>query len=474
MPEKTQELKSEERKVKRRTKEIFLIGVGGGGIGTINQMMKRLKDPNLQSDEGKLMNYAIENRVLAIDTLEQTTTRKHLDESQIFNLGEGEGAGSPIIGEQWMEKAVPKIREKIKKSIGENTFPACFIVIFSLGGGTGSGGAPYLIGDLQKSFPQTRVLAVMLFPESDQEKGWFTVPWGVSKILELMGKGEEERPYEFIRAGTGIIPIAISNDYIRAETNIENRNQLNYVVGKLLERILYPIIGYYYSLDHKEADEIVKKLDIDNWSKTIDISDMAMHSGIAVPFVGDALPDIPSAKEEKNEKIEEIKKKLEKAAKSPEFEKRGRDVLYRGFMAEPWEKKCQTISGHMAGAEQFSNWTNNGLFVSNIMKRDKDGNNALGMQVKSDRVDFHNIRALDPGNRIVLLLHDAIPVDLYTQVKACRYRLNSFSEREKRNEERGKKIKIEELKKISEMLMKELEDWKSGWAKQVPKSKPSK
>jgi hypothetical protein len=310
---------------KKYLKTMFLIGIGQCGGNVVARMMRWLHDiPD--SYVNSMMKDAIGGRYLAINSgpelkfLPMNLFKPRLDGSRDHAVAIGDERGSSFMKkgrfvhkENW-GKIETSIQSLLPRDIA--AAPNLFIVVNSVGGGTGSGGAPFVIEKLRELYPESFIWNLVFLPHELHGKGKVHVPYYLAEMDRLINtKGfsiKRDRPYsvkvdnnhpptEDEMRECKITPIMVSNLRLRKgkcegplctvsssdEAIIDN---FNLIGVSLIDSLLFPLLlaGMASELDGRNRlDEWSKEagMDLTKMGKMSDLTDISRLMHFVVPLV---------------------------------------------------------------------------------------------------------------------------------------------------------------------------------------------
>jgi hypothetical protein len=402
MPEKKgeAEVTGECRKYLRT---MFLIGIGQCGGNVVARMMRWLNEiPD--SYINSMMKDAIGDRYLAINSgpelkfLPPNLFRPRADSSREHTVAIGEEKGSCFIkkGRYIHKENWVKINQGIQALIPRDLAspPNLFIVVNSIGGGTGSGGAPYVIEKLREIFPDSFIWNLIFLPHEVHGKGKVHVPYYLAEMDRLINtKGfnvKKDRPYQ-VRMDAKeepsddevreckITPIIVSNMRLKAgkcegpqctdstsdEAIIDN---FNLIGVSLIDSLMFPLLlaGMAWDMEGRSRlDKWSKEsgMDLTKMGKMSDLTDISRLMHFVVPLVLEGFSeedlDILNARNQPGQLQKKFEECIQLAIQELSYtlDQDGRPFL-RGTLAE-LEKKpyASNILGLISGDEAFANGT---------------------------------------------------------------------------------------------------------------------
>ena len=382
---------------------MFLIGIGQCGGNVVARMMKWLHDIP-ESYVNSMMKEAIGGRYLAINSgpelkfLPMNLFKPRLDGSRDHAVAIGDERGSTFMKkgrfvhrENWL-----RIEASIQSLLPRDPAlaPNLFIVVNSMGGGTGSGGAPFVMEKLRDLYPESFIWNLAFLPHELHGKGKVHVPAYLAELDRLINtKGfsiKRESP-SVIKADQKepdggaevreckITPILVSNLRLRQgrcegplcpanasdEAIIDN---FNLIGVSLIDSLLFPLLLACMAADvdgRNRLDGWSKEagMDLTKMGKLSDLTDISRLMHFVVPLVleGFSEEDIDALNTRNDPaklqaRFEEFLRQA-LASLSYTLDEDGRPYL-RGTLAE-LEKTptASNILGLISGDEAFANGT---------------------------------------------------------------------------------------------------------------------
>jgi hypothetical protein len=393
---------------------MFLIGIGQCGGNVVARMMKWLHDIP-ESYVNSMMKEAIGGRYLAINSgpelkfLPMNLFKPRLDGSRDHAVAIGDERGSTFMKkgrfvhrENWL-----RIEASIQSLLPRDPAlaPNLFIVVNSMGGGTGSGGAPFVMEKLRDLYPESFIWNLAFLPHELHGKGKVHVPAYLAELDRLINtKGfsiKRESP-SVIKADQKepdggaevreckITPILVSNLRLRQgrcegplcpanasdEAIIDN---FNLIGVSLIDSLLFPLLlaGMAADVDGRNRLDGWSKeagMDLTKMGKLSDLTDISRLMHFVVPLVleGFSEEDI-DALNTRNDPAK-LQARFEGflrqalASLSYTLDEDGRPYL-RGTLAE-LEKTptASNILGLISGDEAFANGTSADALAAAVNK----------------------------------------------------------------------------------------------------------
>jgi hypothetical protein len=382
---------------------MFLIGMGQCGGNVVARMMRWLNEAP-ESVLNSMMKEAIGDRYLAINSgpelkfLPANLFRPKNDSSREHAVAIGEEKGSCFIKkgrfitkENWV---------KIGQAIGalcpaqSGSPPNLFMVVNSVGGGTGSGGAPFLMEKLRELYPESFIWNLIFLPHEVHGKGKVHVPYYLAEMdrlintkgfnikrdrsAQIRGDARDEPGDDEVRE-CKITPIIVSNMRLKAakceglqctdmtsdEAIIDN---FNLIGVSLIDSLLFPLLlaGLASDMDGRaRLDKWSKESDMDitKMGKMSDLTDISRLMHFVVPLVLEGFSeedlDILKARGQPGQLQKRFEECIQLALQELSYtlDESGRPFL-RGTLAE-LEKRpyASNILGLISGDECFANGT---------------------------------------------------------------------------------------------------------------------
>ena len=386
---------------KKYLRTMFLIGIGQCGGNVVSRMMRWLNEIP-ESYVNSMMKEAIGDRYLAINSgpelkfLPVNLFRPRADASREHTVAIGEEKGSCFMKkgrfihkENWV-----KINQSIQSLIPRDqiSLPNLFIVVNSVGGGTGSGGAPFLIEKLRELFPDSFIWNLIFLPHEIHGKGKVHVPYYLAEMDRLINtKGfniKKDRPYQARGDARDeptddevreckITPIIVSNMRLKAgkcegpqctestsdEAIIDN---FNLIGVSLIDSLMFPLLlaGMASDMEGRNRLDVWSKesgMDLTKMGKMSDLTDISRLMHFVVPLVLEGFSeedlDVLNARNQPGQLQKKFEECIELAIQELAYtlDEDGRPYL-RGTLAE-LEKKpyASNILGLISGDEAFAN-----------------------------------------------------------------------------------------------------------------------
>jgi len=386
---------------KKYLKTMFVIGIGQCGGNVVARMMKWLHDiPD--SYVNSMMKDAIGGRYLAINSgpelkfLPMNLFKPRVDGSRDHAVAIGDERGSSFMkkGRYVHKENWGKIESSIQSLLPRDpqAAPNLFIVVNSVGGGTGSGGAPFLIEKLRELYPESFIWNLVFLPHELHGKGKVHVPCYLAEMDKLIAsKGfniRRDRPYNVktdpkepvsddeVRE-CKITPIMVSNLRLRkgkCEGPLCNVNtsdeaiidNFNLIGVSLIDSLLFPLLlaGMASEVEGRNRlDEWSKEagMDLTKMGKMSDLTDISRLLHFVVPLVLEGFSE---------EDLDTLNTKSDPARLQARFEECLRQAIaelsytldedgrpfLRGTLAE-LEKtpSASNVLGLLSGDESFAN-----------------------------------------------------------------------------------------------------------------------
>jgi len=380
---------------------MFVIGIGQCGGNVVARMMKWLHDiPD--SYVNSMMKEAIGGRYLAINSgpelkfLPMSLFKPRVDGSRDHAVAIGDERGSSFMkkGRFVHKDNWGKIESSIQALLPRDpaSAPNLFIVVNSVGGGTGSGGAPFLIEKLRELYPESFIWNLVFLPHELHGKGKVHVPCYLAEMDRLIAsKGfniRRDRPNNVktdpkepasddeVRE-CKITPIMVSNLRLRKgkcegplcavntsdEAIIDN---FNLIGVSLIDSLLFPLLlaGMASEVEGRNRlDEWSKEagMDLTKMGKMSDLTDISRLMHFVVPLVLEGFSE---------EDLDTLNTKSDPAKLQARFEECIRQAIaelsytldedgrpfLRGTLAE-LEKtpSASNVLGLLSGDESFAN-----------------------------------------------------------------------------------------------------------------------
>jgi len=400
---------------------MFLIGIGQCGGNVVARMMRWLGEAP-ESTVNALIREAIGDRYLAINSGPELKflpadffrPKDGISREHAVGIGEEKGScfikkGRFIVKENWV-----KIGQAISGLLSQESPgpPNLFVVINSVGGGTGSGGAPYLMERLREAYPDSFIWNLIFLPHEVHGKGKVHVPYYLAEMDRLINaRGfnvKRDRPYQ-PREGREeplddevreckITPIIVSNMRLRdarcegpqcTELSSDEAviDSFNLIGVSLIDSLLFPLLLAGLASDPEGRTRLDRwsrdsGMDITKMGKMCDLSDISRLMHFVVPLVLEGFSDEDLDIRKARDQPGQLQKKFEEFIQlaitelSYTIDDSGRPFL-RGTLAE-LEKvpSASNILGLISGDERFANGTTtdalasatNSIFNPNFME----------------------------------------------------------------------------------------------------------
>jgi hypothetical protein len=378
-------------------KTIFLIGIGQCGGNVVARMMRWLNEIP-ESPTNSMMRDAIGDRYLAINTgpelkfLPVNLFKPRVDNSRDHTVAIGEEKGSCFMKkgrlvhkENWF-----KIETVIQSLVPRPQFsaPNLFIVVNSVGGGTGSGGAPFVIEKLRELYPGSFIWNLIFLPHELHGKGKVHVPVYLAEMDRLINaKGFNiKRDHPFIpKAYPGgepgddevreckITPIIVSNMRLKSgrcegplcqdntsdEAIIDN---FNLIGVSLIDSLMFPLLlaGMASDLDGRARLDAWSRqagMDLTKMGKMSDLADISRLMHFVVPLVLEGFSDEDiDARNQPGQLQKRFEECLQQAISELAYtlDEDGRPFL-RGTLAELERPFASNALGLICGDDAFAN-----------------------------------------------------------------------------------------------------------------------
>ncbi|MBM4249047.1 MAG: hypothetical protein FJ149_06370 [Euryarchaeota archaeon] len=386
---------------KKFLRTMFLIGIGQCGGNVVARMMKWLHEiPD--SYINSMMKDAIGDRYLAINSgpelkfLPMNLFKPRADGSRDHSVAIGDERGSSFVkkGRLVHRDNWSKIEASIQTLLPRDGSPPpnLFIVVNSVGGGTGSGGAPFVIEKLRELYPESFIWNLAFLPHELHGKGKVHVPHYLVEMDRLIaerglnvrrdrpapGKGDP-RSCEDELQECKITPIMVSNLRLRkgrCEGPLCNVNtsdeaiidNFNLIGVSLIDSLLFPL------LLAGMASEVLGRNRLDEWSreagmdltkmgKMSDLTDISRLMHFVVPLVLEGFSeedlDILQSRGDAGKLESKFEECLRHAISELSYtlDENGRPFL-RGTLAGLSERpSASNVLGLVSGDETFANGT---------------------------------------------------------------------------------------------------------------------
>jgi len=399
---------------KKYLRTMFLIGIGQCGGNVVARMMKWLTDiPD--NYVNAMMKEAIGGRYLAINSgpelkfLPMNLFKPRVDGSRDHAVAIGDERGSTFMkkGRFVHRDNWGRIEASIQSLVHRDPSlaPNLFIVINSVGGGTGSGGAPLVMERLRELYPESFIWNLAFLPHEVHGKGKVHVPCYLAELDRLInakgfsvrrdrpvyGKADPKEPVlEDELRECKITPIIVSNLRLRKgrcegplcpsnasdEAIIDN---FNLIGVSLIDSLLFPLLLAGMAADAEGRNRLDQwsreaGMDLTRMGKLSDLTDISRLLHFVVPLVLEGFSE---------EDIDALNTKNDPALLQARFEECLRQALaglfytldedgrpfLRGTLAElEGTPSASNILGLISGDEAFANGTSADALAAAVNK----------------------------------------------------------------------------------------------------------
>ena len=388
---------------------MFLIGIGQCGGNVVARMMRWLGEAP-ESTVNAMMREAIGDRYLAINSgpelkflpADLFRPKNGPSREHAVAIGDEKGScfikkGRYIVKENWV-RISGAIAGLLPPEAGSP--PNLFVVINSVGGGTGSGGAPFLMEKLREIYPDSFIWNLVFLPHEVHGKGKVHVPYYLAELDRLINaRGfnvKRDRPYQSREARDEpgddevreckITPIIVSNMRLRdakcegpqcTELSSDEAviDSFNLIGVSLIDSLLFPLLlaGLASDPDGRAGLDRWSRdsgMDITKMGKMSDLSDISRLMHFVVPLVlegfSDEDLDIRKARDQPGQLQKRFEEFILQAIQELSYtiDASGRPFL-RGTLAELEQPpSASNILGLISGDERFANGTTTDALAS--------------------------------------------------------------------------------------------------------------